>query len=92
MSLSDFSTNSESEGQRLSQLYSAMPEGELQKVADDFYSLSDLAREKLREEIVRRGVDIVIPVQPKPTDEMSLSPSSAKSPEITLNSAVPRTN
>ena len=70
MSLSDFSTNSESEGQRLSQLYSAMPEGELQKVADDLYSLSDLAREKLREEIVRRGVDIVIPVQPKPTDEI----------------------
>jgi DNA-directed RNA polymerase subunit M/transcription elongation factor TFIIS len=53
--------------QRMQEVYSQMSEGELQKVADEAYDLTDLAREVLQAEIKTRGLKIELrtaPVEP----------------------------
>jgi hypothetical protein len=56
----------EKERERLKRLYSAMSDGELEKVADESDSLTDVARAALRSEMLRRGMEpppeIKIPV------------------------------
>jgi hypothetical protein len=50
----------EKERWRLAALYAGMSEGELQELAEDGGSLADGAREALRFEISRRGLDIAV--------------------------------
>jgi len=45
------------ERRRLAQFYAAMTDGELEKLADDADSLTELAREALEAELDRRGLD-----------------------------------
>jgi len=66
----------EHERQRLSEFYSGQLDGELEKVAEEAYELSDLAREALRAELQKRGLSTELaalppaPVQepPRPGD------------------------
>lgn len=50
-------TDWERERERLRAVYAAMNDGELQEVADDADSLTDVARAVLRAEMLRRGMD-----------------------------------
>lgn len=70
MSFFDSDSTREQEKQRLSGVYAGMAEGELQKVADDAHSLSEVARQALREEIARRGYDIILRAGAPGTDEV----------------------
>lgn len=47
----------EQERQRLIEFYSRQMDGELEKVADQAYDLTDIARDALRSELARRGLD-----------------------------------
>jgi hypothetical protein len=49
---------SEQERQRLTKLYAGLSDGELQEFADDAASLTEMAREALKAELDRRGLDI----------------------------------
>jgi hypothetical protein len=51
----------ETERRRLMELYGAMADGELEEIADDAASLSDVAREALQSELARRHSDIALP-------------------------------
>jgi hypothetical protein len=46
----------EQEGRRLIEFYAGQMDGELEKVAGQAYELTDLAREALRTELLRRGL------------------------------------
>jgi hypothetical protein len=46
----------EQEGQRLSEFYAGQLDGQLEKVAEQAYDLTDLAREALRAELTKRGL------------------------------------
>lgn len=48
------------ERQRLTELYAGMADGELEKLAGDASSLSDVAREVLRAEIAKRKLEITL--------------------------------
>jgi hypothetical protein len=48
------------EANRLTELYANMAEGELEKVASESYELTEIAREALRIEIQKRGLDFAI--------------------------------
>ena len=50
----------EQERQRLTELYAQMSEGELLKVCDEPQSLSEVARQVLRSEFERRGMDTAL--------------------------------
>ena len=54
------SSDSEQERQRLARLYSGMTPEELEKVAAEAVSLTDVARETLKAEIVGRGLAITL--------------------------------
>ena len=54
----------EQERQRLTELYSGMTPEELENVADDAASLTDVARETLRTELSRRGLAISVDLPP----------------------------
>jgi hypothetical protein len=60
----------EQERQRLAEFYSHQMDGELEKVAEQAYELTDLAREALRAEMSRRGLTAalieILPVAPVP--------------------------
>lgn len=51
-------TDWERERARLQAVYAAMSEGELQEVADDADSLTNVARTALRAEMLRRGMEV----------------------------------
>lgn len=51
-------THENGERQRLTEIYRSRSDAELKSLADDAASLTDLAREVLRSEIFRRGLDI----------------------------------
>jgi len=51
-------TDPEQERQRLRAFYSGQLDGELEKVADQAYELTDLAREALRAELMKRGLAV----------------------------------
>jgi hypothetical protein len=50
----------EKERQRLAQVYAGMSEGELEKLADEAWSLTELAREALKAELLRRRLGITL--------------------------------
>ena len=54
------------EWSRLTDLYSNMSEGELEKLANEAYELTDMARDVLRGEISRRGLRLRLLDQPAP--------------------------
>lgn len=51
-------TDPERERHRLMDVYSRMADGELQEIAKDEASLTDVARQALRDEMARRGLDL----------------------------------
>jgi DNA-directed RNA polymerase subunit M/transcription elongation factor TFIIS len=59
--MSDFDPNRE--WRRLSEVYAAMNEDELQAVADDAYELTDIAKQVLQAEISHRGLSIELKKQ-----------------------------
>ena len=59
--MNDFDPNRE--WRRLSEVYAAMNEDELQAVADDAYELTDIAKQVLQAEISRRGLSIELQKQ-----------------------------
>lgn len=64
--------DSEEERQRLVKLYAGMSDGELEKVAADGGSLTDAAREALRQELTRRGSTIQVDDPPSGSDQVEL--------------------
>ena len=65
--MNDFDPNRE--WQRLSEVYAAMNEDELQAVADDAYELTDIAKQVLLAEISRRGLPIELRKQAQSSEE-----------------------
>lgn len=59
---------------RLESLYASMSEGELQEVADDVDSLTDVARAALRAEMIRRGMQAPPELVPAKESEESARP------------------
>jgi hypothetical protein len=72
--------NPEKERQRLMGVYSHMTDGELQKLAEDAASLTELASQVLNDEMVRRELS---PVQP---DLDELQDETALPPMVTIRS------
>jgi hypothetical protein len=64
----------EKERRRLGQLYAGMADGELEKIAEDAASLSDVAREALQSELGRRHSDFALP------DPISFPPPDPEEP------------
>lgn len=54
-------TDSEQERHRLMDVYSRMVDGEIQEIAQDAASLTDVARQVLHDEMARRGLDHLTP-------------------------------
>jgi hypothetical protein len=77
----------EQERQRLAQFYSGQLDGELEKVAGQAYELTDLAREALRAELIKRGLGIElvehVPALPAP------SPAIGDPPEALSDESLP---
>jgi hypothetical protein len=59
------------ERRRLTQFYAAMTDGELDKLADDPDSLTELAREALKRELDRRGLDDIAEAPSTAKDEIA---------------------
>jgi hypothetical protein len=57
------------ERQRLTELYRSKPDIELENLADDGASLTELAREVLRGEILRRKLDVTVLELPQPKED-----------------------
>ena len=78
------------ERQRLADVYAGQLDGELEKVAEEAYELSDIARETLKAELDKRGLNVAlaehapIPVKktPKPgdppEDDQEICPTQSK--------------
>lgn len=64
--------DSEEERQRLAKLYAGMNEGELEKVAADGASLTDAARQALRQELAGRGSEVRVEDPPTGSDQVEL--------------------
>ena len=62
-------TDPERERRRLTDVYSRMADGEIQKIAEDEASLTGVARQVLHDEIIRRGLDHVPSDQGTSQDE-----------------------
>src|SRR5277367_2653568 len=70
----------EKERQRLAALYANMEDGELNRIATDLDSLSDVAREVLRDELLKR--DREVPPQLAPLAVRAKQPEELSQPEI----------
>jgi hypothetical protein len=66
------SPDSEPERQRLAGYYARITDGELQNVAEDAVSLTDVARRALQDEITRRGLSFELKDSTRGTDEVEL--------------------
>ncbi len=51
-------SNSDEKRQQITQVYSGMADGELQKLAEEAWSLTDIGKEELKFELARRGLEI----------------------------------
>ncbi len=69
-------TDSEEKGNQVAQLYSSMSDAELKKLADEAWSLTDIGKDALRAELVRRGL------------EFELAKSAPAAPQIQSRSLV----
>ncbi len=54
------------EWRRLQGLYAAMSEEELEAIADESYELTDIAKQALKAEISRRGLQVIVRLAPAP--------------------------
>lgn len=61
----------EKERRRLAQVYAGMGEGELEKLADEAWSLTEPARESLKAELSRRGLGIELRHSPADDEHSS---------------------
>ena len=71
----------EQERHRLMDVYSRMADGEIEEIAEDAASLTGVAREVLRDEITRRGLDHLLSDQDKSQDE-----AAEPEPMVTIRS------
>jgi hypothetical protein len=62
------------ERRRLTEFYSGQMDGELEKVADQAYELTDLAREALRAEIAKRSLSIQLVEHPPVSPALPVMP------------------
>jgi putative signal transducing protein len=62
-------TDPERERRRLMDTYSRMADGEIQEIAEDETSRTDVARQVLHDEIARRGIDHLLSDRDKSQDE-----------------------
>jgi hypothetical protein len=62
-------TDPEQERRRLMGVYSRMADGEVQAIAEDEASLTDVARQVLHDEMARRGLDRLPPDRNRSQDE-----------------------
>jgi hypothetical protein len=69
----------EQERQRLLDYYSRQMDGRLEQIATQAAGLSELAREVLREELVRRGLDVAL-LQPANIEEIPPPPAVVEPP------------
>ena len=74
--------NPEQERHRLMDVYSRMADGELQEIAKDEASLTDVARQVLHDEMARRGLDHLPPDRDRSQDEAAEEPE----PMVTIRS------
>ena len=73
----------EQERRRLAEFYAGQLDGALEKVAEEAYELSDLAREVLRAELARRGISVQLADQsPEPVKK---APEPGDPPEEALS-------
>lgn len=61
----------EKERKRLAEVYAGMADGELEELAEEASTLSDVARETLRAEIVRRKLDVSLRDSIEPEDHQT---------------------
>src|SRR6202789_149859 len=73
--MNDFDPNRE--WRRLSEVYAAMTEEELQAVADDAYELTDIAKQVLQAEISRRGLSIELQEEAPTPENLDPPPEDA---------------
>lgn len=74
-------TDPERERHRLMDVYSRMADGEIEEIAEDAASLTDVARQVLHDEITRRGLDHLLSDWDKPQDE-----AAEPEPMVTIRS------
>jgi hypothetical protein len=70
----------EQEKRRLTEFYAGQLDGELEKVAAQAYELTELARELLRAEVSRRGLDVTFIEQRPTTTQKQLEPKQGDPP------------
>jgi hypothetical protein len=76
-------TNPEHERQRLAQVYAGMADGELEELAEDPASLTEPARQALKDEMSRRGLTVALP-GPTPEAPEQASEQEPAAPEPVL--------
>src|SRR5690242_6593367 len=74
----------DSERERLMDVYSRMADGELEEIAEDEASLTGVARQILQEEIARRGLDHLLSDPDKSQDEAA--DATEPEPMVTIRS------
>ena len=78
----------EQERRRLAEFYSRRMDGQLEKVAKEAYDLTDIAREVLREEFARRGLDVqLVELRPVPPAPPALPGDPPPEPSVEAASA-----
>jgi hypothetical protein len=77
-------TDPAQERRRLRDVYSRMVDGEIQEIAEDEASLTDVARQVLHEEMVRRGLDHLPSDGDRSQDEAA--EDTAPEPMVTIRS------
>jgi hypothetical protein len=77
-------TDPEQEQHRLMDVYSRMADGEIEEIAQDEASLTDVARQVLHDEIARRGLDHLL----SDREQSQYEPEDAMEPEprVTIRS------
>jgi hypothetical protein len=70
----------EQERRRLTEFYAGQLDGELEKIAAQDYELTELAREVLRAEVARRGLDVSFVEQPPTITQKQLEPKPGDPP------------
>jgi regulator of protease activity HflC (stomatin/prohibitin superfamily) len=77
-------TDPERERHRLMDVYSRMVDGEIEQIAEDEASLTAVARQVLRDEIARRGLDHLLSDRDKSQDEAA--DATEPEPMVTIRS------
>jgi hypothetical protein len=79
----------EQERKRLLDYYSRQMDGRLEQIATQAAGLSELAREVLREELVRRGLDVALLQPPRKEETSSTTPVEPSSTEPPVRNGQP---